>query len=193
VKRISRLSSIALLGIYLLTANSLLAQENSIDVATDITLEEWQAVLNAPEGGVDRQVKVVDIGKSNVAVGVLHRGQVPVSDQPVRGIVHTLVTEVYYVTSGSGVLVTGGTVTNRRDVPDPEDNPIVTTIVGESFFGAVARGDGQVREISEGDLVVIPAGVFHGWHEVEDHVTYLSIRPDPDKVLPEGYVNPYAN
>lgn len=23
-----------------------------------------------------------------------------------------------------------------------------------------------------------------------DHVTYLSIRPDPDKVLPAGWVNP---
>ena len=25
---------------------------------------------------------------------------------------------------------------------------------------------------------------------MDDHVTYLSIRPDPDKVLPAGYVNP---
>ena len=191
MKRISRILPVALLGLCILTTNSLLAEGNSTDLATDITLQEWQAVLNAPEGGVDRQIKVVDIGKSNVAVGVLHRDQVPVSDQPVRGIVHTLVTEVYYVTSGFGVLVTGGTVISRRYIPG--DNPIVTTIVGESFSGAVARGDGQVREISEGDLVVIPAGVFHGWHEVEDHITYLSIRPDPDKVLPEGYVNPYAN
>jgi len=41
-------------------------------------------------------------------------------------------------------------------------------------------------------LVVIPAGVFYGWDRVEDQITYLSIRPYPDKVLPEGYVNPYA-
>ena len=39
-------------------------------------------------------------------------------------------------------------------------------------------------------MVVIPAGVLHGWIEVPDHVTYLSVRPDPLKVLPAGYVNP---
>ncbi len=38
--------------------------------------------------------------------------------------------------------------------------------------------------------MVIPAGVFHGWRDIEDHVTYLSIRPDPDRVLPAGYLNP---
>ena len=38
--------------------------------------------------------------------------------------------------------------------------------------------------------MVIPGGVFHGWTAIADHVTYLSIRPDPDKVLPAGWVNP---
>ena len=37
---------------------------------------------------------------------------------------------------------------------------------------------------------MIPGGVFHGWTEIEDHVIYLSIRPDPDRVLPAGWVNP---
>ena len=56
----------------------------------------------------------------------------------------------------------------------------------------MARGDGQVREVREGDIVVIPAGVFHGWHSVDERVEMVSIRPDPKKVLPAGYVNPYA-
>jgi len=38
--------------------------------------------------------------------------------------------------------------------------------------------------------VIIPAGLFHAWSEIPDHVTYLSIRPDPNGVLPAGYVNP---
>ena len=44
--------------------------------------------------------------------------------------------------------------------------------------------------MSAGDVVVIPAGLLHGWVEIPDHVNYLSIRPDPDRVLPAGYVNP---
>ncbi len=159
-------------------------------LATDVPLEAWQAVLHAPEGLVDRQVKVVDIGNSNVAVGVLFRDRIVATDEPVSGIVHTRVSEVYYITRGSGVLVTGGTMLGRSDIP--ADHEIVTDLVGESFVTSVARGDGQVREVSEGDIIVIPAGVFHGWHSVEERVEMVSIRPDPERVLPAGYVNPYA-
>ena len=78
----------------------------------------------------------------------------------------------------------------RRDAPS--DSDIVNVLVGDSFFTSVARGDGQVREVRKGDIVVIPAGVFHGWHSVDERVEMVSIRPDPNKVLPEGYVNPYT-
>ena len=157
-----------------------------INSATDVTEEEYLAVKNGPEGGIDRQVKVVDIGQSNVAVGILHRDALEASSGPASGIVHSLVTEVYYIYSGGGTLVTGGAIEDRRDIP--ADSDIVTTLVGESFR-ATSSG-GQSRYVSEGDIVVIPGGVFHGWTEIEDHVTYLSIRPDPDKVLPAGWVNP---
>ena len=157
-----------------------------ISTATDVTKADYMAVKNAPDGGVDRQVKVVDIGKSNVAVGILHRDALERTDGPARGIVHSLVTEVYYIASGSGTLVTGGTMTDRRDIP--ADSEIVTVLVGESFVAASTGG--RSRHVSDGDIVVIPAGVFHGWTEIEDHVTYLSVRPDPDKVLPAGWVNP---
>jgi len=157
-----------------------------INSATDVTEEEYLAVKNGPDGGVDRQVKIVDIGRSNVAVGILHRDALEATGGPARGIVHSLVTEVYYIYSGSGALVTGGMIGDRRDIP--ADSDIVTTLVGESFR-ATSTG-GRSRYVSEGDIVVIPGGVFHGWTEIEDHVTYLSIRPDPDKVLPAGWVNP---
>ena len=167
-----------------------LSQDSSISFATDVNLSQWQAVLHAPEGRVDRQVKVVDVGNSNVAVGVLFRDLIVANDEPVTGIVHTKVSEVYYITSGSGVLVTGGTMLGRRDIPSNTD--IVEVLVGESFSTSVARGDGQVRLVSEGDIIVVPAGVFHGRHEVEDRLEMISIRPDPEKVLPAGYVNPFA-
>ena len=46
------------------------------------------------------------------------------------------------------------------------------------------------RKIGVGDVVVIPAGVYHGFSEVPDHIEYVSIRPDVEKVLPAGYVHP---
>ncbi|MGE3277129.1 MAG: hypothetical protein AB7O67_18600 [Vicinamibacterales bacterium] len=154
--------------------------------STAVTRAEIEAVLKAPDGGADRQIKVVDVGKLNVAVGVLHRGAVKDAGWPVRGLNHTQVTEVYYITSGSGTLVTGGTFIDQK--PMAADAEVVRVAVGPSITGA--SQDGQTRVVSAGDIVVIPAGMFHGWKEVPDHVTYLSIRPDPDRVLPVGYVNP---
>lgn len=169
-----------------LSAAVALAGESAAQVtATDIPWENIQAVLDSPEGGTDRQIRVVDIGPSNVAVGILHRQATDGSDGPVRGIVHSEVTEVYYILSGSGTLVTGGEIVNRSE---PMEGPIVDEVVGPSFTGE-SRG-GHSRVVSEGDVVVIPAGLFHGWPDVPDHVTYLSVRPDPNQVLPAGYANP---
>ena len=159
------------------------------DAATDVTRAEIEAVRTAPEGGIDRQVKVVDIGKdTNVAIGILHRDAVARQDGPVRGIAHTKVTEVYYIVSGSGVLVTGGTMEDTQELPT--DSEVVQVAVGPSVIGSTRNG--HSRRVSEGDVVVIPAGVFHGWVEIDNHVTYVSIRPDPSQVLPAGYVNPAA-
>lgn len=154
--------------------------------ATDVRKAEIDAVLKSPEGGGDRQIKVADMGKYNVGVGVLHRGAVKNDGGPVRGLSHTQVTEVYYILSGSGTLVTGGTMNDPA--PMAADAEVVRVAVGPSINGTTR--DGQTRQVSAGDVVVIPQGVFHGWREVPDHVTYLSVRPDPDRVLPAGYVNP---
>lgn len=156
---------------------------------TDVTKAEIAAVLKHPEGGADCQIKVVDIGKLNVGIGVLHRDVVnDAGDGPVRGLAHTQVTEVYYILSGSGTLVTGGTMTDGK--PMAPDAEVVKVAVGPSVQGTVRQQDAVVRVVSAGDVVVIPAGTFHGWKAVPDHVTYLSIRPDPDRVLPVGYLNP---
>ena len=38
--------------------------------------------------------------------------------------------------------------------------------------------------------MIIPAGTPHGWLEMSVHVDYLSVRPDPDRVLSDDYINP---
>ena len=153
--------------------------------ATDVTKAEIDTVLASPDGGVDRQVKVVDIGHGNVAVGILHRGPTP-ADGTITGIIHHRVTEVYYVTSGGGTLTTGGSLVDPT--PRAPDSLSVKVLGGPSDAGE-GRG-GRSRQVSVGDVIVIPAGVFHGWSAIEDHVTYLSVRPDPQGLLPAGYVNP---
>ena len=124
-------------------------------LATDITAAEVQAVLNAPTGGGDRQMRVVDMGKYNVSVGVLHRGKTT-PGAPVGAINHEHVTEVYYVISGSGTLLTGGTVDNPK--PAAANSEIVKVAVGPSN-NATFRQPAQSRKVGPGDIVIIPAGV----------------------------------
>jgi len=59
-----------------------LAQNNAAPtVAFDITKAEIDDVLkNAPPNPPDRQLRVVDMGKYNLGVGIIHRG--PTNDKP---------------------------------------------------------------------------------------------------------------
>ncbi len=149
--------------------------------ATDITHDQVQAVLASMGNSIDQQLEVVDIGKLNLAVGILHRTGANDTDGALRGAVHVHVNEVYYILSGGGTLLTGGTLSNAEQ-PSPD------AVVGPTF-SADSEG-GTIREVSAGDIVVIPAGTLHAWIRIPDQVTYLSIRPDPDRVLPAGYVHP---
>lgn len=154
-------------------------------IATDVTAEEIRAVLQNLKGG-DEEIRIVNVGKENFGVAVLRRGALKPS-ATVTALNHVQLTEVYYILSGEGTLVTGGDVTGVK--PLPADHVLVTTVVGPTNT-AVFQKPAQTRRVKQGDVVVIPAGVYHGWAEVPDHVEYLSMRPDPDRVLPAGYVNP---
>ena len=180
------------------------AQDNDQTYATYITEEQWQMVNELP--GVDRQIVSRDIGKLNLSVGIIHRGAVeratgrdnqnvenPCGTQTnsrpsgARGIMHIHQTESYYIASGSGTLVTGGEIYNGS-LSAPDSN-VTTTLNGPSCSGLIV-GDWVAKHVKEGDIIIIPAGTPHGWLEVPVHVDYLSVRPDPDRVLPDDYINP---
>lgn len=154
------------------------------NIAFDITKADVDLVLkNAPPSPPDRQLRVVDMGKYNLGVGIIHRG--PSNDkpgQPVSMIYHDYTAETYIILSGSGVLTTG-TVANKK--PSPNVN-VMNGPSGNGTPGANAYS----RVVQAGDIVIIPTGVGHGWSQIADHVTYYSVRPDPDRVLPAGYVYP---
>lgn len=171
--------------IALMLPSGLAAQ--SADNATHITASDIMTVFEALGETIDQQIRVVDIGDDiNVAVGILRRVGTRSEGEELNAIIHHRVTEVYYVLSGSGVLVTGGDQSNPREFP--ADSTSVIELIGPS--GARTVVDGQVQTISPGDIVVIPAGVPHGFRHIQDQVTYLSIRVDPDQTLPTGYLHP---
>ena len=154
--------------------------------ATDIMKAEIEAVYATLGQSIDKQIRGVDIGKdTNVAVGILERGALE-TEGAVGAIVHHDVTEVYYILEGGGTLVTGGPLTDTREFPS--DSTSVIELIGPSGGGTFQGGES--REVSAGDVVVIPGGVPHGFSRIPDRVKYLSIRVDPDQVLPAGYVNP---
>jgi cupin superfamily acireductone dioxygenase involved in methionine salvage len=77
---------------------------------------------------------------------------------------------------------------NPREIS--KDGEAYKTLNGPSANGTVRDSEAQVRKVKPGDIIVIPPDVRHGWRGITDHVNYLSVRPDPDRVLPAGYVNP---
>lgn len=168
--------------------NSVIVLAQDTAIATHVPKSEIMAALQGITNLPDQQARVIDIGGGiNVAVGILHRDATEVAEgEPVTTLAHHNITEVYYVISGSGILVTGGDVESEREVPAATE--IVRELVGPSAFRTVTGGESMV--ISEGDVVVIPAGVPHGYSKILDHVTYLSIRVDAEQVLPAGYKHP---
>jgi len=196
--------------------------------ATYITDEEVKAVNALP--GVDRTIKVVDIGSENyagaggggargggaaggAAAGGAGRGAgggaaggaggrgagaqqgEPCGEQstaPSSGgtpgmIAHDQQTEGYLIISGSGTLVTGGKIVNgRKSAADAE---VTKVLNGPSCSGTAVGADVVKKVVKTGDIIVIPAGVPHGWTDIGDHVDYLSFRPSA-RVLEAGYTNP---
>jgi len=178
--------------------------------ATYITKAQVDAVNELP--GTDRAIKVVNIGHENFAVGIIHRGPSPAAPLNAGGpavaptgaaaqrepcgvqmatlpaggtnalFYHENQTEGYLITSGSGVLMTGGYVVNGRRGLSPDLN-------GPTCSGGVTFGDITKQVVSEGDIIIIPAGVPHGWTDIPDHVDYLSFRPSPG-ILTAGWTSP---
>jgi hypothetical protein len=194
--------------------------------ATYITDEEVKAVNATP--GVDRTIRVVDIGNEHFAIGVIHRGpsggggrggtagagrgsaasggtgsgraagsgappqpcgesQATPPEGSASGIAHDSQTEGYLILSGGGTLVTGGRIVNgRKSAPESE---VTRVLNGPSCSGTITGSDIVRKVVKTGDIIIIPAGVPHGWTDITDHVDYLSFRPS-GKTLEAGYVHP---
>jgi mannose-6-phosphate isomerase-like protein (cupin superfamily) len=149
---------------------------------TYIPLDELQAYTKKAiaEKLVDQQVRDIDIGKAHIGIGMVYRGKLD-GPSPESVAEHDLVSEVYHIIDGSATLVLGPDLvdTKRR----PADLETVRLFNGPGNNSASIR-NGVSYQIKAGDVVVIPAGTGHWFTKIDDHISYLMVRIDPDKVTP---------
>ena len=127
----------------------------------------------------DQQIRQVDIGKANVGVAVVYRGKI---NNPNANVAeHDLVSEVYHVIDGEATLVLGPDLVDKQRRPATETT--VRLLNGPGNNAAGIR-NGVAYQLKAGDAVVIPAGTGHQFTKIDDHITYLMVRVDPDKVTP---------
>jgi mannose-6-phosphate isomerase-like protein (cupin superfamily) len=132
------------------------------------------------ENLVDQQVRDIEIGKAHIGIGMVHRGKLA---QPAKDSVaeHDLVSEVYHIIDGSATLVLGPDITNM--VRRPATQETVRLFNGPGNNGSEIR-NGKTYNLKVGDVIVIPAGTGHLFTKIDDHIDYLMVRIDPDKVTP---------
>ena len=147
-----------------------------------IPLSELEAYTKkaVAEKLVDQQVRDIEIGKAHIGIGMVHRGKLekPAPDSVAE---HDLVSEVYHIIDGTATLVLGPDITNRQRRP-------ATQLTVREFNGPGNNGseirNGVTLNLKPGDVVVIPAGTGHWFTKIDDHIDYLMVRIDPDKVTP---------
>src|SRR5689334_9334662 len=149
---------------------------------TYIPLAELEAYTKKAiaEKLIDQQVRDIDIGKAHVGIGIVYRGKLDKA-APNSVAEHDQVSEVYHVISGSATLVLGPDITNRQRRPATELT--VVQFNGPGNNGSEIR-NGKTYQLKPGDVVVIPAGTGHWFTKIDDHIDYLMVRIDPDKVTP---------
>jgi mannose-6-phosphate isomerase-like protein (cupin superfamily) len=87
-------------------------------------------------------------------VNVVHRVK------PAGALAHAGNTELHYIISGAGTLVTGGTIV-------------------QSAGGSAAQAtieNGVTRRVTKGDVVIVPENSPHWYKDVEGEITYLEVR-----------------
>ncbi|MSO55530.1 MAG: hypothetical protein EXQ55_01190 [Acidobacteria bacterium] len=164
--------------------SALLAQEPTCKncPGTYIPNEEVRAYIKRAMDNnlTDQQIRAVDIGKSNLDVGVVYRGKL---DKPADASVaeHDQVSELYHVIEGSATLMLG------PDLVDPKRRPAdleTVRLFNGPGHNATSIRNGISYDLKPGDVVIIPAGTGHWFTKIDDHIVYLMVRIDPDKVTP---------
>lgn len=84
-------------------------------------------------------------------------------DKPGLAEVHTLDTDIIYVMEGTAALVTGGTVVDSKEIGAHE------------FRGSRIDG-GITRQLSKGEVIIVPNNTPHWFKEVNGEFLYYTIK-----------------
>lgn len=98
------------------------------------------------------------MGVSTITTTDQYRINLITRTEAAGAIVHRPGTELHFITSGAGVLVTGGTVLRPA----------------EGRQGNIENGVAQ--RVSSGDAILIPEGTPHQYTVIEGSLTYLEVR-----------------
>jgi mannose-6-phosphate isomerase-like protein (cupin superfamily) len=112
---------------------------------------------------VDRLIGGVNVPDGKVALAALRRVRAETN-----GLIHSNVTEVYYITQGAGTLVTGGTLSETRP------NDLANVWAGPGMSGTHVAG--EARRVGPGDVIIVPAGTAHRFSELDGVIEYLVFR-----------------
>ena len=136
--------------------------------AVHISKQEHDAVLKAQiaKAVVDQPIKAADVRGGRASVAMLHRVKPEAS-----ALIHDHVTETYYILSGSGTIVTGGSLGDAK--------PYDLTRVNAGMSQTGTRQGGESRTLKPGDIIIIPAGTPHSFSALDGPISYLVYRFEP--------------
>lgn len=136
--------------------------------AVHISKEEHDAVLKAQiaKAVVDQPIKAADVRGGKASVAMLHRVK-----PEANALIHDHVTETYYILSGSGTIVTGGSLGDAK--------PYDLTRLNAGMSQTGTRQGGESRKVKPGDIVIIPAGTPHSFSALDGPISYLVYRFEP--------------
>jgi mannose-6-phosphate isomerase-like protein (cupin superfamily) len=145
-----------------------LSAEQAQVPSTLIAREEHEAVLQKQKAAnvVDQPIKASDVVGGKASVAMLHRVKPEAS-----ALIHDYVTETYYILSGSGTFVTGGSLGGAK--------PMDLTRVNAGMSQSGTRVGGVSQRVKPGDIVMVPAGTPHSFSELDGPISYLVYRFEP--------------
>jgi mannose-6-phosphate isomerase-like protein (cupin superfamily) len=145
-----------------------LSAEQAPVPAVHISQDEHVAVLKEQiaKKVVDQPIKAATVRGGKASVAMLHRVKPEAS-----ALIHDHVTETYYILSGSGTIVTGGSLGNAK--------PYDLSNVNAGMSQTGTRQGGESRQLKPGDIIIIPAGTPHSFSALDGPISYLVYRFEP--------------